>query len=80
LRGYVWVLPGATQAPADLYEYRRTHRTQRVPVRNGAFTDSGLSPGPAIVVADLRGLGRVAVTATIPGGGMLDLDLTVPAR
>jgi hypothetical protein len=80
LRGYVWVLPGAAAAPEDLYEYRRTHRTHRIQVRNGAFEDAQLTPGPAVVVADLRGRRIVATNATIAAGGMADVAFEARAQ
>lgn len=75
LRGYVWVLPGAAAAPDDLYEYRREHRSHRIAVQAGAFEDAALTPGPAVVVADIRGRRRLSTTAVVPAGGVLLLEL-----
>lgn len=80
LRGYVWLLPGATAAPEDLYDYRRSHRTHRLSVRNGAFEDAALTPGPAVAVVDIRGRKRLSTTLVVPTGDVLDLDLTIGAR
>jgi protocatechuate 3,4-dioxygenase beta subunit len=80
LRGYVWVLPGAAAEPADLYEYRRRHRTHRVRVRDGVFEDLLLTPGPAVLVVDLRDRARTASRVVIPTGDALALDLVVAAR
>jgi protocatechuate 3,4-dioxygenase beta subunit len=80
LRGYVWVLPGATEVPEDLYEYRRAHRTHRVQVRAGRFEDSALTPGPATIVVDVRDHARVTTAAIIPAGDTIDLELTLGGR
>jgi hypothetical protein len=80
LRGYLWVLPGASEEPADLYEYRRSKRVHRIAVRDGVFEDAGLTPGPAVLVVDLRGRGRVARKAVIPVRSVLQLDLMAGRR
>jgi hypothetical protein len=81
IRGTAWVLPGAAEAPADLYEYRRSHRVHRLDVRNGAFEDAALTPGPAIVVVQLRDRGALPAAATVvPAGDTRVLDLTAGPR
>ena len=80
LRGYLWVLPGAVEAPADLYEYRRTERTHRISVRNGTFGADALTPGPAVIVVDLRGRSPVTTPVTITAGNVLETDLRAGAR
>jgi hypothetical protein len=79
-RGYVWVLPGITEAPADLYEYRRTKRTHRIQVRNGAFEDASLTPGPAIAVVDIRGRSYAVAKIVIPARETLAVDLAAGPR
>jgi hypothetical protein len=79
LRGSLWVLPGAAAQPADLYEYRRAARAHRIEVRNGAFEDAGLTPGPALVVVEIRGRAPVAATTEIPAGSTRQVDLEAGA-
>ena len=76
IAGSLWVLPGAAEAPDDLYQYQQVHRTQRIRVRNGTFEDEGLTPGPAVLLLEIRGRARVATKAVIPARGVLPLDLT----
>ncbi len=78
--GYVWLLPGADEEPPDLYAYRRTARTHRIRVRGGAFEATGLTPGPALVVVDIRGRERVVTKTAVPAGDTRTLDLTAGAR
>lgn len=80
LRGNLWLLPGATEAPADLYEFQKQHRSHRVSVRNGAFEDRQLTPGPAVVLIDLRGRPRVATAVTVPVADVLVRDFEVGPR
>lgn len=80
LRGYLWVLPGASEVPADLYEYRRMQRTHRLRVRNGAYEDLGISPGPALLVLKLDGWLPVPSRVVIPVGKTLDLELQTVGR
>jgi hypothetical protein len=79
LRGDAWVLPGATEAPADVREHRREHRVHRVRIRGGMFDDAALTPGDALVIVELDGRPRVVVATHGPAGGVRELDLTVPA-
>ncbi|MBK8975008.1 MAG: carboxypeptidase regulatory-like domain-containing protein [Planctomycetes bacterium] len=80
LLGYVWVLPGASAEPDDLYAWRRDNRTHRIRVRQGAFREDHLTPGPALLVVDLRGRQRTSLTVTVPTGDALTLDLQAGAR
>jgi hypothetical protein len=76
IRGNVMVFPGATTVPADLREYRRTKRVHRVRVRNGVFRDDGLTPGPALLLVEIRGRLPVTTEVEIPSGTTLELELT----
>ncbi|MEZ5967181.1 MAG: carboxypeptidase-like regulatory domain-containing protein [Planctomycetota bacterium] len=80
LLGALWVLPGATSPPDDLYAYRREHRVHRLSVRGGAFADDALTPGEAVLVLDLRGRKPTSARADIPAGGILELDLDAGDR
>ncbi len=80
LRGYLWVLPGATGEPDDLYLHRRENRTHRVPIRDGTFEERHLTPGPAVVIVDLRGRARQVSRLQVPQGGVLAIDLPAGAR
>lgn len=81
LRGYLWVLPGATEAPVDLYAYRRSNRTHRIRVRNAVFEDQGLTPGPAVLVVDIPGRNRVVTKTVIPTRDLRELELVAePAK
>ncbi|HEX5054816.1 MAG TPA: carboxypeptidase-like regulatory domain-containing protein [Planctomycetota bacterium] len=80
LRGYLWLIPGANEAPADLYEFQKQNRVHRVSVRNGAFEDLFLTPGPATVLIDLRGRRRVVATVTVPATDVLTVDFVAGVR
>jgi hypothetical protein len=80
LRGYVWLLPGAKEEPADLYEYRRTHRVHRLAVRDSVFEDACLTPGAALAVTDLRGRRRTSAPVTVPANSTAQLELGAGAR
>lgn len=80
LRGYVWVLPGAEAEPDDLYAFRREHRTHRLLVRDGAFEEQALTPGPALVILDLRGRARHSELLTLPARTVLQHDLPAGPR
>jgi len=80
LRGSIYVLPGADAEPADLHDWRRSHRVHRIAVRSGAFADECLTPGPALVLLDLRDRKRAVTKVVVPAGTLLDLDLTAGER
>lgn len=75
LRGNVWVLPGADEVPADLHEYRKQHRVHRLQVRDGAFEDAMLTPGPAVVIVDLRNRAPWADRIVVPAGSEITCEL-----
>jgi hypothetical protein len=81
LSGRVWLLPGASEAPADPYAWRREHRTHRLSIRAGRFESAALTPGPAVVLVDVRGHPRAITEVDIPAGGITEIDVTLePAR
>ncbi|MCA8970579.1 MAG: carboxypeptidase regulatory-like domain-containing protein [Planctomycetes bacterium] len=80
LRGTLWILPGATEGPDDVYVYRREARVHRVPIRKGVFEQDGLTCGPALVIVQLDGRERVVRTATLRAGQTLDLELDAPVK
>ncbi|MCA8951419.1 MAG: carboxypeptidase regulatory-like domain-containing protein, partial [Planctomycetes bacterium] len=80
LRGSVWILPGATEEPADLYAFRRDHRTHRLRIRDGAFADVELTPGAALAVVDLPGRRRVVQSIAIPARGTVAIELPAGER
>lgn len=77
LRGSVFVLPGATAAPADLIAFRRGHRNHRLRLRGGRFADDLLSAGPALLWVEVPGREPATRAIEIPVGAALDLELTV---
>ena len=51
-------------------------QTSKDPVRNGVFRDDGLTPGPALLIVEIRGRRPVTTKVEIPSGATLELELT----
>jgi hypothetical protein len=79
--GSLHILPGATKRPADLREWARGHRVHEVRVRDGAFRDEELTPGPALVIVEVRGRQPAEIALEIPAGTSREVELAAgPAR
>jgi hypothetical protein len=76
-RGRVWVLPGASEIPEDLYAYRREHVAHRLTAREGRFEADAIQPGPALVVLDVEGHAKTSKPVVIPAGGTVDCTIAL---
>jgi len=79
LEGTLTILPGATVAPADLQEYRRTHRVHTIRVRAGTFAEDSLTSGPALLIMEIRGRQPAHANVDVPARSTREIVLMAGA-
>ena len=47
---------------------------------NGAYEESALTPGPAVMLIDVRGRQRAVAKIVVPDSGVLAVDFAAGAR